>query len=176
MKAIILTLCLLACAAAAPAIDDKKKGKSRPDLSGTWQLDRSKSKYGLFNDLPLSKADSALVVEHKDPELKIRRTLSLKEQQEVNEFAYYTDGRGETNQATLGVGEVKSKTKWDGDKVVSEARATRPGLSNSDHLDVTQMWRVSSDGKTLTHTTLIHGKVGEVEGVQELKLVYRRAQ
>jgi hypothetical protein len=74
------------------------------------------------------------------------------------------------------VGELKSKTKWDGDKVVSEARATREGLNNSDQIDVTQMWRVSSDGKTLTHMTLIHGKVGEITGVEELKLVYRRAQ
>src|SRR3712207_8467708 len=46
---------------------------------------------------------------------------------EVREFAYYTDGRGETNQATIGVGEVQSKTRWDGDRVVSEAQVRRRG-------------------------------------------------
>ena len=170
MKALLLALCLLAVAAAAG--DDKKKdGKSHPDFSGTWRIVREKSDFGEWSDRPLSKADATLVVEHRDPELKIRRTLSLNGQEEVKEFAYYTDERGETNQATLGVGEVKSKTKWDGDKVVSEAHVKRRGQGRSYELNVTQKWQVSSDGKTLTNTTSISNETG----AQQLKLVYRRA-
>ena len=125
-----------------------------------------------MGDRPLSKADATLVVGHKDPELKIRRTLSLDGRQEVKEFAYYTDGRGETNQATLGAGEVESKTRWDGDRVVSEAHVTRRGQGGPYELNVTQRWQVSSDGKTLTNTTT----VGNQTGTQQVKLVYRRAQ
>ena len=170
MKALLLALCLLACAAAG---DDKKKdAKPHRDFSGTWQLDRSKSDFGEWSDKPLAKADSTLVVEHRDPELKVRRTLSLNGQEEVKDFAYYTDERGETNQATLGVGEVKSKTKWDGDKVVSEAQIKRRGQSGPYELNVTQKWQVSSDGKTLTNTTNISNETG----AQQIKLVYRRAQ
>lgn len=173
MKAILLSICLLACAAVAAAGDDKKKdGKSHPDLTGTWQLDRSKSDFGLFSDRPLARADSTLVVEHKDPELKIKRTLSLNGQEEVKDFVYYTDERGETNPATLGVGEVKSKTKWDGDKVLAEASITRKSQSGPYELNVTQRWQVSSDGKTLTNTTLIRNGTD----VQQVKLVYRRAR
>ena len=169
MKALLLALCLFAFAAAG---DDKKKGgKPHPDFSGTWQLDRAKSDFGEWSDRPLSKADSTLVVEHRDPELKIRRTLSLNGQEEVKEFAYYTDERGETNQATLGVGEVKSKTKWDGDKVVSEAQIKRRGQGGAYELNVMQKWQVSSDGKTLTNTTSISNEMG----AQQIKLVYRRA-
>ena len=168
MKAILLTLCLLACAAAADA--GKMEGKSRPDFSGTWRIDKSKSDFGEFSDRPLSKADATLVVEHKDPELKIRRTLSLDGREEVKEFTYYADERGETNQATIGVGEVKSKTKWDGDKVVSEARLTRRGQGGPYELNVVQKWQVSSDGKTLTNTTTISNQMG----AQQVKLVYRR--
>ncbi|MBV9923934.1 MAG: hypothetical protein JOZ96_02765 [Acidobacteria bacterium] len=167
MSASLLVLCLLASAAAG---DDKKK--SHPDFSGTWQLDRAKSDFGGWSDKPLAKADSTLVVEHKDPELKIKRTLSLDGQQEVKEFTYYTDERGETNQATIGAGEVKSKTKWDGDKAVSQSHITRKGQGGTYELDVTQKWQVSSDGKTLTHTTTI----GNQMGTQQVKLVYRRAQ
>jgi hypothetical protein len=170
MKAILLTLCLLACAAAADV--RKTEGKSHPDFSGTWRIDKSKSDFGEFSDRPLSKADAALVVEHKDPELKIRRTLSLNGREEVKEFTYYTDERGETNQATIGVGEVKSKTKWNGDKVVSEAHITRRGQSGPYELDVVQKWQVSSDGKTLTNTTTISNQMG----AQQVKLVYRRGQ
>jgi len=166
----LLTLCLLTLAAAGD--DRKKEGKPHPDFSGTWRLDRSKSDFGAFEDKPLAKADSVLVVEHRDAELKIRRTLSLNGQEEVKEFAYYTDERGETNQATLGVGEVKSKTKWDGDRVVSEAHVTRRSQTGPYELDVVQRWQVSSDGKTLTNTTTISNQMG----AQQVKLVYRRGQ
>jgi hypothetical protein len=169
LSASLLVLCLLASAAAGD--DKKKEGKARPDFSGTWQLDRAKSDFGEWSDKPLSKADSTLAVEHRDPELKIKRTLSLNGQQEVREFTYYTDERGETNPATIGAGEVKSKTKWDGDKVVSQAHMTQKGQGGTYELDVTQKWQVSSDGKTLTYTTTI----GNQMGVQQVKLVYRRA-
>jgi len=166
-------LLLLACATPAAAQGDRKReGKSRPDFSGTWRIDKSKSDFGEFGDRPLSKADATLVVEHRDPELKIRRTLSLNGQEEVKEFTYYTDERGETNQATIGVGEVRSKTKWDGDRVVSEAHVTRRSQTGPYELDVVQKWQVSSDGKTLTNTTTISNQMG----AQQVKLVYRRGQ
>ena len=171
MKALLLSLCLLACAAAAAAADDKKK--ARPDFSGTWELDRSKSDFGLFRDRPISKADSTLVITHRDPELKIARTLRLNGQQETKEFTYYTDERGETNPAAVGAGEIKSKTKWDGDKVAARAKMTWPGQNGAAgyEMDLTQKWQVSSDGRTLTNTTLITNRTG----VREIKLVYRRA-
>jgi hypothetical protein len=168
LPTVLLALCLLSSSAAAG--EDKKK--PHPDFSGTWRIDREQSDFGEFGERPLSKADATLVVGHREPELKIKRTLSLNGQEEVKEFTYYTDERGETNQATLGVGEVKSKTRWDGDKVVSEARVTRKSQSGPYELDITQKWQVSSDGKTLTNTTTI----GNQMGVQQVKLVYRRAQ
>lgn len=167
--ALLLPL-LLACAAAAA--QEKKGEKSRPDLSGTWQLDRGKSDFGPFSERPLARADSTLAVEHKDPELKIRRTLSLNGRQEVKEFAYYADERGETNPAALGAGEVRSKTRWDGDKLVAEALVTRKGQQGPYELNITQRWQVSSDGKTLTNTTLIRNGTS----AEQVKLVYRRAQ
>jgi hypothetical protein len=174
LSASLLTLLFASCLLPSVAAGDdrKKEGKSRPDFSGTWRIDKSKSDYGEFSDRPLSKADATLVVEHRDPELKVRRTLSLNGQEEVKEFTYYTDERGETNQATIGVGEVKSKTKWDGDRVVSEARVTRRSQSGPYELNVTQKWQVASDGKTLTNTTTISNQMG----AQQVKLVYRRAQ
>lgn len=165
---VLLALCLSAVAAAGD--DKKREGKSRPDLSGTWRIDKARSDFGEFSERPLSKADATLVVEHKDPELKIRRTLSLNGQEEVKEFTYYSDERGETNQATIGMGEVKSKTKWDGDRLVSEAHVTRRSQTGSYELNVVQKWQVSSDGKTLTNTTTISNQMG----AQQVKLVYRR--
>jgi hypothetical protein len=173
LSASLLTALLASCLLTPAAAGDGKKGaKSRPDFSGTWRLDRARSDFGPFEDKPLAKADATLVVEHEGAELKIRRTLSLNGREEVKEFAYYTDGRGETNQATLGVGEVRSKTRWDGDRVVSEARITRRGQGGPYELNVTQRWQLSSDGKTLTDTTHVSNQTGE----QQVKLVYRRGQ
>ena len=176
MKSIILCLCLVASLAGVSSAqgDKKKEGKPRPDLSGTWELDKSKSDFGLFRDRPLSKADATLVVAHSEPELKITRTLKLNGQQEVKEFTYYTDERGETNPATIGAGEVKSKTKWDGEKVSASSKMTWPGQNGAAaaEMDVTQKWQVSSDGKSLTNTTAISSVQ---TGVQYIKLVYRRA-
>ena len=107
MKAILLSLCLLACAVAAAAVDDKK-GKARPDFSGRWELDRSKSEYGLFEDRPLAKAEATLVVTHREPELKFVRTLRLNGREETREFTYYTDGRGESNPGAFGSGVLNS--------------------------------------------------------------------
>src|SRR5215204_708800 len=175
LKTILLSLCLLACAVggAAARNEGKKEGKPRPDLSGTWELDKSKSDFGLFRDRPVSKADSTLIIAHKEPELKITRTLKLNGQQETKEFFYYTDERGETNPATIGAGEVKSKTKWDGDKVSAYAKMTWPGQNGAAgaEMDVTQKWQVSSDGKSLTNTTAFSSVQ---TGVQYIKLVYRR--
>ena len=172
MKTILLCVCLLACAAVVAARDDKKKeSKPHPDLSGTWTLDKSKSDLGPFCDRPIAKADATLVVLHHDPELKLTRTLSLNGQQDVREFTYYTDERGETNPAVIGTGDVKSKTKWDGDKVLTRAKVTRASPRGNFEIDMTEKWQLSSDGQTLTQTTEIGGQFG----AEEIKQVYRRA-
>ncbi len=171
MKALLLSLCLLACAAAAPAADDKKR--ARPDFSGTWELDRSKSEFGLFGDRPLAKADATLVVTHREPELKIVRTLRLNGREETKEFTYYTDGRGESNPGSFGSGVLDSKTRWEGERVTAHAKTTWPARDGRPEvvLETTQTWQLSAGGRALTHTTrIVNG-----EATEEVKLVYRRA-
>ena len=171
MKALLLSLCLLACAAAAAAADDQKK--ARPDFSGTWELDRSKSEYGLFGDRPLAKADATLVVTHREPELKFVRTLRLDGREETRQFIYYTDERGESNPGSFGSGVLNSKTRWDGERVTAHAQTKWPARDGRPEvvLETTQTWQLSSGGRALTHTTrIVNG-----EATEEVKLVYRRA-
>jgi hypothetical protein len=164
---VLLTLCLSAGAAG----DDKKK--ARPDFSGTWKLDGSKSEYGLFSDRPLSKADATLVVTHREPELKLVRTLRLNGHEETREFTYFTDERGESNPGSFGSGVLNSKTRWDGERVTAHAKTAWPARGGRPEvlLETTQTWQLSSGGKALTHTTrIVNG-----EATEEVKLVYRRA-
>ena len=164
-------LLLLACTAAAAAAQDQAKGgKPRPDFSGTWQLDRSKSDFGVFGERPVAKAEVTLAVEHAGPVLKIRRTLRVDGREETAELAYYTDGRGETNPGLFGVARAESKTAWEGDRVVARTRLRRKGSRGDADLELTEKWQLSGGGRTLTYTSVVRGEFGE-SGV---RLVYRR--
>ena len=174
MKRTLLSLCLLLTCAAAVAVaarDGGKKEGKHPDLSGTWALDRSKSDFGVFWDRPLAKTDATLVVSHKEPELKVTRTLRLNGREETKELVYYTDGRGESNPAAIGGGTADSKTNWERDSIVARSKLSRPGAKGRVEVELTETWRMSGDRKTLTHTAVMKGPFGE----EEVRLVYRRA-
>jgi hypothetical protein len=164
----LLTLCV-AAHAAARAGDDKKQEK-HPDFSGTWTIDRSKSDFGVFSDRPIGRAEMTLAVVHHETELKITRTVKVNGQEETRSLAYYTDGRGETNPGLFGVAEVKSKTEWEGARVVARAKLPRKGAHGDADLELTEKWALSGDGKTLTYTSLLRGEFGE----SMVRLVYRR--
>lgn len=136
-----------------------KKSAAKPDLSGTWAFDRSRSNVG-----KTSSADDALKILHHDPELKIIRTIILNGHPEQQELTYYTDGRGETNPATFWLSsspdpksphpkETKSKTKWSGERVVTRTTLRLMAGIHVIEEDVVDEWQISTDGKTLTQTT-----------------------
>jgi hypothetical protein len=85
------------------------------------------------------------------------------------ESVYYTDERGETNQATtvmttnpgsvtpdyLDKQKSKSRTRWSGEKIVT---ASTVRLSASGHVieyQLVEEWKLSKDGKALTRLTRV---------------------
>lgn len=105
-----LLFLMLTCAGYVSA---QKSGK--PNFSGTWLLDRSKSKVSPFESKPASpavdpkrKESDLIVIEHIDPkftalEKQITETFddsgALIDKNEfiVSNLTYFTDGRGEKN-------------------------------------------------------------------------------
>lgn len=164
---------LLMCASLALAQGDKPKD-AKPDFSGTWAFDRSKSSLGPLERSPVANAEIMLVITHKEPELKITRKVNLNGNATSQEFTYYSDGRGETNPATIGNNEVKSKTKWDKMKLESKSSSSFQIRGGGDvfHTDTAERRELSQDGKTLTVTISISGP----RGIQVIKLVYNRAE
>ena len=75
--------------------------------------------------------DESMVVVHREPELRISRKLVwFGGKEEKSEDISYTDGRGETNPATVWLStnpqtkpahlpETTSKTKWSAEKIVT---------------------------------------------------------
>ena len=148
--------------------DKAKTEAAKPDFSGTWSRDNAKSS-GLQGAL----ADAALtmVVVHHDPELKISRSIKFNDQERSQELAYYTDRRGETNPSVFARGDLKSKTKWDKNKI--ESRASWSTMSRSGEpsdFDLTERWELTPDGKTLTDTV----EISSGRGVRTLKQVFNR--
>lgn len=137
----------------------QSQGKAKPDLSGTWAFDRSRS-----NVDTASTTNVEIKISHHDPELKIVRIVQLNGQPEQRELTYYSDGRGEKNVTTIWLSttpdlksphpaETKSKTKWSGDRIVTRSTLRLMAGIHVIEEDVVDEWKLSADGNTLTQTT-----------------------
>jgi hypothetical protein len=156
------TLCFAVVALASPLSAQNKPAKPKPDLTGTWLLDVKKSNsVGLTTrpDLPIKSS-------HEDPELRITLTSESNGQLVERQFVYFTDGRGEENQATamlttnpsvpprdLQKERTKSTTRWSGNKIVTRSLLQLLAGGRVVEFELVDEWKLSSDGKTLTQTT-----------------------
>lgn len=133
---------------------------SKPDFSGVWNA-------RILQD---RESTTSLKISYQSPKLKISRiTRSSTPLMALGhlipsgftvDFAYYTDGRGETNRSLFQLGpitsgEVKSKTDLIGQRFViaSSFRSTQSGRQVS--TDIIYALEVSSDSSTLILTTTI---------------------
>jgi hypothetical protein len=155
--AIIACLWASSCLAVSWAQNERNKPTSqlRPNFSGTWVLDKSKSQISEY-DL-LSDMDLTLVISQKEPEIKIIRKYFLKGYEGWQELLYFSDQRGETNPSIIEGETIKSKTKWEGRKLVTRSSIRSmftPGVMIT--YDRVDEWKLSNDGQTLTETTRIY--------------------
>ncbi|HKC64903.1 MAG TPA: hypothetical protein VKB86_14770 [Pyrinomonadaceae bacterium] len=147
--AILLSLAVTMCVAQNG--NDKSGKQSRPDLSGTWKLDKSKGNYVAYSGLK-PDAELILVISHNEPEIKVTRKSVWQGQERVQEWTYYSDGRGEVGHTIIDGKEGESKTKWEGDKLVSRFSISLGGGRTRVSVEVTQELKVSANGKVLTQT------------------------
>lgn len=168
MKKSLILLVMLCCVVVASAADDKAK----PDFSGNWTLDKSKSDLGQFGRGNLANASMTMSVSYKEPEYKMVRHIDANGQDIAQNYTYYTDGRGETNPGFMNSTQVKSKTKWEGTKLVSRSSASITMRSGENvYIDTTEKRELSADGNTMTVTLTINTP----QHPQTLKLVFTRA-
>ena len=117
----------------------------KPDFSGTWNLDKSQSEMGGGPGGGPRMMSPSMTIEHKDPQLIIKRKFDFQGEERTQEMKYTTDGKPNTNPGFRG-NTVKSKTHWDGDKLVTEATRETPQGT----METKETYSLSSDGKTLT--------------------------
>lgn len=135
------------------------KSQTKPDLSGTWAFDHSRSNVG-----KTSTAYDEIKITHHEPEFRIVRTITINGKSELKELIYYTDGRGETNPTTIWLStspnpnsprpaQTSSKTRWSGERVVIRSTLRLMAGIHATEEDLVDEWKLSADGKTLTQTS-----------------------
>lgn len=156
MRVLITSLWLLAAVAVCLAQSEKRASdeQKKPDLSGTWALDKSKSD-GVEYDLTLN-------VLHKEPEVRITKKYVQGGREFTDESVYYTDGRAEPPAGKLKYifGPV---TKWRGRTLVRQGTFITGGTRFE--VVTTEEWKLSQDDKTLTQTTVDRQKVSMNETI-----------
>jgi hypothetical protein len=138
MSKTLLTICL------ALTIGSGLAAQAKPNFSGTWNLDLAKSDFG-----PSPPPDSmVLVIEHKEPRIKVASTQKSQMGDSANERNLTTDGKPNPNTVRAGGEEQKvtSTSKWDGAKFVTSYTLDMQGTPAA-FLD---SWELSADGKVLT--------------------------
>lgn len=177
---------VLACAMVAAAQGTKPAAK--PDFTGTWLLDEKKSSDSGLTTRP----DLPLKITHTDPELRITRPAESNGQIVEKQFVYFTDGRGETNEATslltTNPSAVKSddlrnrvaisKTKWSDKKIVTRIPLRLTVGGHFVEFEQIDQWKLSDDGKVLTQTSHVVFRDSDAAFVpnmaQDKKRVYNR--
>jgi hypothetical protein len=116
----------------------------KPDFSGKWNLDVAKSDFGAA-----PRPESIVhVIAHTEPALRVESTQTTQQGTATNVRNLTTDGKENTNtlRAMGGEQEVKSTTKWDGNKLVTALKIAFQGMT----ADILDTWDLSADGKVLT--------------------------
>jgi hypothetical protein len=116
----------------------------KPDFSGTWKTDTSKS---TFNLTPVKNPDSSATdvpppppPEEQGPEVIAQKDNSLK----IGELAFTLDGRENINELGQGLLQ-KSKSHWEGSKLVTEWVLERDGQKG---VTARQVRSLADGGKT----------------------------
>jgi hypothetical protein len=150
----VTTAAVTAAPSSTTIIKPSAGGGARPNLSGVWKLNITKSDFGVLPG-PESRVDT---IEHTDPTLK----MSVKEEGPQGKRDYTldltTDGKENVNTPTAGV-EVKSTSTWDGAALITNIKLK---FQDNDIL-IKDTRTVSDDGKTMTVNSHLASPMGETD-------------
>ncbi len=133
----------------------------KPNFSGTWKLDVTKSDFGV---LPPDNSRT-YVIDHNDPVLKIAVSADTAQGKQDFMLNFTTDGEEATNNA--GGLELKSTLTWESSTLVDN---TKLKYQDQDVM-IKEIWLLSDDGKTLTQNAHYISPMGEMD----TKFVYAKA-
>jgi hypothetical protein len=133
----------------------KANVKALPDLSGTWVMDKLRSKAG--DGVRVDLAEVHLTIWQKDPEIRITRKIDRNGLRSLQETVYSTAPPPEIKDVKSVEDDAVPKvhTRWMGRKLVTTVSTTIKLLDvkqSTVRMEMTEEWQLSKDGRTLTQT------------------------
>lgn len=125
---------------------------AKPNFTGEWKLNVSKSSFG---DFP-APSSMTMNVAHDDPKLKSSVHQSGDQGDFDMETNYTTDGKECSNE--LFGNPMKSVLKWDGDMLVIDTKGTFGDAEFTSN----EKWVLSQDGKVITVTRNFKSAMGDI--------------
>jgi hypothetical protein len=165
VKETVIAVCLLigTTVCVAQGNNQKSRDKVRPDLSGTWVLDKSRSNLG--SDI----TDYVLTIVHREPEIRFSKRYKRGKREIREELIYHTDGRPEFS-PMQGSNDSQPETRWRDNKLVRKSvTGPRTGPVNFEFVTYEE-WVISPDSQTLTRTVTSTGP-----GLLKSKAVFTRS-
>jgi hypothetical protein len=154
----------LAACAALLALTISTAAQGLPNFTGTWTLDVAKSDFG-----PITGPESVvMVIDHKEPTLKVNVTQKGQMGQASNDSVYTTDGKDNVNRVRSSAGEqdFTSTTKWSGKMLATKRTIDAQGMS----VGIDETWELSPDGKVMT----INRTLNTPQGAFNTKMVLNK--
>lgn len=137
-KSLLATV--LFCVLAAPLWAQDGK----PNFTGKWSLDLAKSDFG-----QTPPPEFILhTIDHKEPSIKIATSQKNQMGESTTERNITTDGKENPNKMRMmgGEMEVKSTSKWDGEKLATVSKLDAQGST----IELNDTWALSEGGNVLT--------------------------
>lgn len=135
----------------------------KPDFSGHWELDRSKSK--IVSPDKLRAGSIQQVIEQRGAKIKVTRIIHSDDREQKLDLQLATDGSKQINKVEGR--DLRFRTLWSGSRLVIVIETIEAEAA----LKIREVWSLSADGNTLTiELRLPGGKYGVRE-----KLVYVRS-
>jgi hypothetical protein len=144
-----------------PVVGAPASSGAKPNFSGTWKLDVSKSDFGV---LPPDNSRT-FVIDHSDPVLKVAVSADTAQGKQDFTLNYTTDGKEAAN--SFGGLEMKSIMGWESATLVANGKFKY----QDQDVTVKELWQLSDDGKTLIQSAHYTSPMGEMD----TKMVYAKA-
>src|SRR5260370_11796531 len=128
--------------------------QDKPNFSGTWVLDTEKSDFG---DLPIP-ASQTNIIDHTGPNINLTQTItgeSVSDGRASTRRHYSTDGKESSND--LGDQQVKSTTRWDGNRLLTDTSLEAP----AGKIEIKDSSEITSDRKQMIITRDFKGPQGD---------------
>lgn len=137
-------------------------GQGITNFSGTWEIDRSRSK--IVSSDRLIGGSLIQIIQHNEPQINVVRITRGPGGDTRLDLHLRTDGVPQVN--TVDEQELSFQTRWKRDRLVSNIKPRESG----DASWITETWSLSSDGNSLTVELNIRAEKGRIKE----RLVYRR--